>query len=127
MEIFKSCEREVAVVHDKESNTNNGNSSVHTRSTDSDASDSNVNNSLPPFHRDNVHVFLKRARAAYGRSCICLSGGAMMGCYHFGVVRTLFEEDALPRIMSGTSEGSCIAALICTRMDEEIRRDLTPE
>jgi hypothetical protein len=35
--------------------------------------------SLSVFHRLEVHSFLKRARAAYGRTALCLSGGAMMG------------------------------------------------
>jgi hypothetical protein len=33
---------------------------------------------LPAFHRDQVLVFLKRARAAYGRTAFCMSGGAML-------------------------------------------------
>ena len=33
---------------------------------------------LPPIHREKVRIFLKRAKAAYGRTCLCLSGGAMM-------------------------------------------------
>jgi hypothetical protein len=38
---------------------------------------------LSPFHRLEVLAFLKRARAAYGRTALCLSGGAMMGtCQH---------------------------------------------
>lgn len=45
-----------------------------------------VKKSLPrPFptahHRDQVLTFLKRARSAYGRTALCLSGGAMMGKY----------------------------------------------
>lgn len=35
--------------------------------------------SLAVFHRLEVLSFLKRARAAYGRTALCLSGGAMMG------------------------------------------------
>jgi len=77
--------------------------------------------------REQVKTFLKRARAAYGRTALCLSGGAMMGCYHFGHVKALLEEDALPHIISGTSAGSAIAAMVCTRTDEEIKRDLRPE
>ena len=33
---------------------------------------------LPAFHREQVLVFLKRARAAYGRTAFCMSGGAML-------------------------------------------------
>jgi hypothetical protein len=31
------------------------------------------------FHRQEVLMFLKRARASYGRTALCFSGGAMMG------------------------------------------------
>ena len=36
---------------------------------------------LSHYHRMEVLAFLKRARAAYGRTALCLSGGAMMGKY----------------------------------------------
>lgn len=77
--------------------------------------------------REQVKTFLKRARAAYGRTALCLSGGGMMGCYHFGTIKALLEENVLPHIISGTSAGSVVASMICTRTDEEIERDLTPE
>lgn len=113
------------------------------------------NGSLSVFHRMEVLLFLKRARAAYGRTALCLSGGAMMGMllvvvrrnvffsgfltvdalccffpaglYHFGHVLGLLEAGVLPHIISGTSGGSVIAAILCSRSDDEIRRDLNPE
>ena len=74
-----------------------------------------------------MKVFLKRARAAYGRTALVLSGGAMLGCYHFGTIKALFEEGCLPNIISGTSAGSVVGAVVCTRSDEEIKRDLDPK
>ncbi len=50
-----------------------------------------------------------------------------MGCYHFGTIKALLEENILPHIISGTSAGSVVAAMVCTRTDEEIERDLSPE
>lgn len=82
---------------------------------------------LDEQQREQIKTFLKRARAAYGRTALCLSGGAMMGCYHFGHVKALLDEGVLPHIISGTSAGSVVAATICTRTDEEIRRDMIPE
>lgn len=82
---------------------------------------------LPAFHREKVRNFLKRAREAYGRTALCLSGGAMMGLYHFGIVKALLDKKCLPKIISGTSAGAVIAAIVCTRTDEELRRDLEPE
>jgi predicted acylesterase/phospholipase RssA len=77
--------------------------------------------------KEVVKTFLKRARAAYGRTALCLSGGAMMGNYHFGHVKALHDEGILPHIMSGTSAGSVVAAFFCTRSDAEIERDFNPE
>jgi predicted acylesterase/phospholipase RssA len=82
---------------------------------------------LPSFHREQVLTFLKRARAAYGRTALCLSGGAMLGLYHFGVVTALHAEGLLPHIISGTSAGSVVGAILCTRTDDELKSDLRPE
>jgi len=38
----------------------------------------------------------------------------------------LMETDCLPHIVSGTSAGSVIAAMVCTRSNEELRRDMVP-
>lgn len=46
---------------------------------------------------------------------------------HFGVVRALLDEDLLPRVITGTSAGAIVAALTCTRTDEELRVLLVPE
>ncbi|KAL7578994.1 hypothetical protein ACA910_019040 [Epithemia clementina (nom. ined.)] len=82
---------------------------------------------LPAVHRDQVLEFLKRARSAYGRSALCLSGGAMMGLYHFGVLKGLARQGILPRIISGTSAGSVVGSVICTRTDEELKTVLHPD
>lgn len=82
---------------------------------------------LPSFHRDQVLALLKRARASYGRTALCLSGGAMMGLYHCGHVRALLETGCLPRIVSGTSAGSILGAILCTRTDDELVEVLRPE
>lgn len=89
-------------------------------------------NNIPPNHknlilRSKIKTFLKRARAAYGRTALCLSGGAMMGNYHFGAVKALLETGLLPHIISGTSAGSVIGAMLCTRTDEELTKELKPE
>ena len=81
---------------------------------------------LPAVHRDQVLDFLKRARAAYGRTAFCLSGGAMMGLYHFGVIKGLAQQGVLPHIVSGTSAGSVVGAIVCTRTDNELMEQLQP-
>lgn len=62
-----------------------------------------------------------------GRSALSLSGGASFSYRHFGVVRALLKEDLLPEIISGTSGGGLVAALVCTRTNEELTEELTPK
>ncbi|KAJ3179314.1 hypothetical protein HDU87_002923 [Geranomyces variabilis] len=74
----------------------------------------------PDVSEDDKHEFFKKAARNYGRTALCLSGGASLGYYHVGVVKSLFDEKLLPHIITGTSAGSLIAALICCRTDEEL-------
>jgi predicted acylesterase/phospholipase RssA len=62
----------------------------------------------------------------FGRTALCLSGGATFAYYHFGVVKALLDEGALPEIVTGTSGGSLIAGLVATRSDEELKQLLVP-
>ncbi|KAL7557235.1 hypothetical protein ACA910_001901 [Epithemia clementina (nom. ined.)] len=81
----------------------------------------------PEVHGDQMMDFLKKARASYRRTALSLSGGAMMGNYHFGVIRGLFEAGILPRIIAGTSAGAVVGALVCTRTDQELVQLLHPK
>ncbi len=60
------------------------------------------------------------ARQSFGRSALLLSGGATLGMSHIGVLKTLFEQDLLPRIISGASAGSIVCSVLCTRKDDEV-------
>ena len=51
-------------------------------------------------------------------------GGAALGFYHVGVVKALMENGLLPRVISGASAGSVLAAMVGTRTDEECQLDL---
>ena len=46
---------------------------------------------------------------------------------HFGVVKAFLDEDLLPRVVSGTSAGGLVAALMCTRTDAELKELLVPQ
>ncbi len=67
---------------------------------------------------------LKRVGRVYGRPALLLSGGGALGIFHLGVVKALFEQDLLPRSISGSSMGSIIAAWACTHSDAEMREQL---
>mmetsp|Transcript_65455 Transcript_65455/g.189657 ORF Transcript_65455/g.189657 Transcript_65455/m.189657 type:complete len:631 (-) Transcript_65455:94-1986(-) len=62
--------------------------------------------------------------AAFGSTCLFLSGGAALGFYHFGLLRAMLAEGNLPNLICGTSMGSICAAFIATRTDEEALREL---
>ncbi|KAL2201283.1 hypothetical protein P885DRAFT_73632 [Corynascus similis CBS 632.67] len=76
--------------------------------------------------KDEKRVMFKGICANYGRTALCLSGGATFAYYHFGVVKALLEEDYLPDIITGTSGGALVAALVATRTDEELKELLVP-
>ncbi|KAH0840150.1 hypothetical protein J3R83DRAFT_1131 [Lanmaoa asiatica] len=71
--------------------------------------------------------FFKSASTNLGTSALCLSGGASFGYYHVGVVKAFLDAGLLPRVIAGTSAGGLIAALVCTRTEEELKTLLVPE
>ncbi|WFD45346.1 hypothetical protein MPSI1_004028 [Malassezia psittaci] len=72
-------------------------------------------------------TFYRVAAKNFGRTALCLSGGASFAYYHFGVVKALLDANLLPTIVSGTSAGGLVAALVCTRTNEELKELLVPE
>ncbi|EIN10649.1 patatin-domain-containing protein [Punctularia strigosozonata HHB-11173 SS5] len=76
---------------------------------------------------DEKRRFFKSANTNLGTSALCLSGGASFGYYHFGVVKAFLDADLLPRVITGTSAGGVVAAMVCTRTDDELRALLRPE
>ncbi|KAK4687123.1 hypothetical protein P7C73_g3007, partial [Tremellales sp. Uapishka_1] len=71
--------------------------------------------------------FFRAVNKNYGSSALCCSGGASFGYYHFGVVKAFLDADLLPRVITGTSAGGIVAALLCTRTDSELRELLVPQ
>lgn len=63
---------------------------------------------------------LLRARQSFGRTALLLSGGGTFGMNHIGVVKCLWEQRLLPRIISGASAGSIVCAVLCSKTDAEI-------
>lgn len=81
----------------------------------------------PDLSLDDKRRFYRAINKNYGASALCLSGGAGFGYYHFGVVKAFLEADLLPKVVTGTSAGGIVAALVCTRTDDELRELLVPE
>ncbi|KAG2389151.1 hypothetical protein C9374_014551 [Naegleria lovaniensis] len=70
------------------------------------------------FFRDTCHAF--------GRSALLLSGGGGLSMYHIGVVKSLYDSQILPKVISGSSGGSIIAAALCTRREEDLAKCFEP-
>ncbi|KIX01799.1 uncharacterized protein Z518_09526 [Rhinocladiella mackenziei CBS 650.93] len=75
---------------------------------------------------DDKVVFFRHLELNYGRTALCLSGGATFAYYHFGVIKALLDAGELPEIITGTSGGALVAALVATRTDEELKQLLVP-
>lgn len=67
-------------------------------------------------------AFFNEARHAYGRTALLLSGGAALGFYHVGLIAALLKNNLMPRVISGSSAGSIMAAILGTHTDEELLR-----
>jgi len=71
-------------------------------------------------------VYFNEIRHVLGRTALCLSGGGSLGAYHVGVVLAMHRNGILPKIITGSSVGSIVSALVCTKPDEELE-DLTKD
>jgi predicted acylesterase/phospholipase RssA len=75
---------------------------------------------------EEKRTLFKRMHTNYGRTALCLSGGASFAYYHFGVVKALLDADLLPEVITGTSGGALVAALVATRTNAELKALLVP-
>jgi hypothetical protein len=75
---------------------------------------------------ENKRALFKHLGSNFGRTALCLSGGATFAYYHFGVAKALLDADLLPELITGTSGGALVAALLCSRTDEELKKLLVP-
>lgn len=66
-------------------------------------------------------AFMHETRHAFGRTALLLSGGASLGVFHIGVIKTLVELKLLPRIIAGSSAGSIMCSLVATRSWPELQ------
>ena len=48
------------------------------------------------------------------------SGGAAFGKFHYGVIKSLVEQDLMPKVICGSSAGSMVAAGLSTLKFDEL-------
>ena len=70
--------------------------------------------------REDKLIFFHRASHSYGRTALMLSGGGAWGHFHRGVVKALLENNVLPNVISGSSAGSLVTAVLGTHTDEQL-------
>jgi len=68
--------------------------------------------------------FFRRASHCFGRSALMLSGAGSLGPFHLGVIKALHEQRLLPSVISGSSAGSVVAAVVGTRANVELEQML---
>ena len=76
---------------------------------------------------DEKLAFFNRVDHCFGRSALMLSGGALLGYFHYGVVKAMVEQGVLPTIISGSSAGSITTAVLGTHTDEELKEVFSAE
>jgi len=65
--------------------------------------------------------FFRRASHCFGRTALMFSGGGILGFFHVGVARALIEQGLLPNVLSGSSAGALVAAIVGTHHDDELK------
>lgn len=76
--------------------------------------------------QESKRAMFKHLSTNFGRTALCLSGGATFAYYHFGVVKALLDARLMPEVITGTSGGALVAALVGTRTDDELKKLLVP-
>ncbi|KAJ3255048.1 hypothetical protein HK103_006668 [Boothiomyces macroporosus] len=64
--------------------------------------------------------FFRNTQKSFGRTALLLSGGGTFGLAHAGVCKALIEQKLLPKVITGSSAGSIVAAVVGTRTDNEM-------
>lgn len=69
--------------------------------------------------QDKLELF-ENGQRMYGSTALVMEGGSVFGFCHIGVVKALFENDILPRVIVGTATGALMAALVGIHTREEL-------
>ncbi len=77
-------------------------------------------------YRERLNFF-RRAQHCYGSTALMMSGSGMLLFFHLGVVKALWEQGLLPKILSGSSGGAFVGSLVSTHTDDELERIFDPE
>lgn len=79
----------------------------------------------PELTRAEKITFFENCQVAYGQPALMFSGGATLGLFHSGVCKVLREQDLMPRVLSGSSAGAIMAAMLGISTPDETDRILS--
>ncbi|WOE42929.1 DUF3336 domain-containing protein [Acinetobacter chinensis] len=71
--------------------------------------------------------FFEQCRTAYGQPAIMFSGGATLGLFHTGVCKALMEQDLMPKVLSGSSAGAIMTAMLGVSKPSDVTGILSGE
>lgn len=71
--------------------------------------------------------FFHRAHLCFGQSALMFSGSGTFLFFHVGVLKSLWEQDIVPDVISGASGGALIAAVAGTRDPENLGEIFQPD
>ena len=74
--------------------------------------------------RRRLAELLEETRISFGRTALMCSGGGTFGMRHVGTIKCLFETGNLPRVISGSSAGSIVCAVLGSKTDDQLQRVL---
>ena len=72
-------------------------------------------------------TFFENCAKVYGQPAMMFSGGASLGLFHSGVCKVLLEQDLMPKVLSGSSAGAMMTAMLGVSNADEIAHILTGE
>lgn len=72
------------------------------------------------------YTLVQHLHRNFGRTALALSGVATFSYLHFSVIKALVDHLLLPEVIAGTSGGALVAAIVCTRIDKELKQLLVP-
>lgn len=68
---------------------------------------------------------LTESKRKYGRTAITMSGGGTFGMMGIGVFATLLEHELCPKIVAGSSGGSIVCSIVCSKTPDELKSILS--
>ncbi|MFC1720325.1 DUF3336 domain-containing protein [Pseudomonadota bacterium] len=71
--------------------------------------------------------FFRRASHCFGQSAFMMSGSGSLLYFHIGVVKALCHQGLLPKVLSGSSGGSFVGALVSTHITSQLQKIFDPE